>query len=360
MTHEDYMRMVLRLAQRGRGLVNPNPMVGCIIVKDGKIAGQGFHKKAGLPHAEIEALEKAQDKAQGASLYVNLEPCSHYGRTPPCTKAIIKAGIKKIYVAMFDPNPLNNGKGIDELRRNGIEVKVGILEEEAKRLNEVFIKFITEKVPFVTVKVAETLDGKIATKTGESKWISSEKSREYAKKLRAEVDAILVGVNTIIKDNSLLNPKSETKKPFYKIILDSRLRTPINARIFSKESVSEIILATTKYASKLKIDLFSKKAEVLICKDKNKQVDLRDLMKKLARREISHILIEGGGQTIASALEAKIVDRVLFFIAPKIIGGRESPTSVEGEGIKNLKDAIKIKDTGIRRLDEDLLIEGYL
>jgi len=362
MTHDDYMRMVFKLALKAKGLTNPNPMVGCVIVKDNKIVGKGFHKKAGLPHAEIEALEEAGEKAKGATLYVNLEPCCHYGRTPPCTKAIISAGIKKVYTAMLDPNPLNNGKGIKELKDNGIEVEVGILEEEAKKLNEVFIKYITQKIPFVTVKVAQSLDGKIATEKGESKWITSKESREFAKRLRDEVDAIMVGVNTVIKDNPLLNPSPKIMKwrPYYKIILDSKLRIPPQANIFSEGERKHIILATTKYVSKHKIDFFSKRAEVLICRDKKGRVDLKDLLKKLAQREISHLLIEGGGETIASALKEKIVDRVYFFISPKIIGGRDAITSVEGEGIKKLNEAISLKNIEVTRIGEDILILGYL
>jgi diaminohydroxyphosphoribosylaminopyrimidine deaminase/5-amino-6-(5-phosphoribosylamino)uracil reductase len=365
MPHEEYMKLAIKLAKKGRGSTNPNPMVGSVIVKNDKILATGFHKRAGLPHAEIAALNRAGERARGAILYVNLEPCRHYGRTSPCTKTIIQAGIKEVYCAMPDPNPLNNGKGIEELRKNGVRVKVGILEEESRKLNEVFIKFITQRMPFVTVKVAQSLDGKITTRTGESKWISSKNSRLLGKRLRSEVDAIVVGVDTIIKDNPLLNrkPLTANRKPhkiYYKIILDSKLRISPKARIFSKESLGKVILATTKYAPRSKVDLFSRKAEVLICQDRNKQVDLRDLMKKLAQKEISHVLIEGGGESIASALEAKIADKILFFISPKIIGGRDAVTSVEGEGIERLSRAIRIKDAKVRRIGEDVLVEGYL
>lgn len=362
MTHKDYMQIALNLAKKRKGFTNPNPMVGCVIVNKGKIVGKGFHRRIGFPHAEIEALKEAKEKAKGATLYVNLEPCSHYGRTPPCTKAIISAGIKKVYAAMIDPNPLNNGKGIKELRKNGVEVEVGILEEEAKKLNEVFIKYITQKIPFVTIKVAQSLDGKIATKTGESQWITSEESRNFAKKLRNQVDAIIVGVNTIIKDNPLLNPKLEIQnlKPYYKIILDSRLRIPIEAKIFSKESLGKVIIATTKYAFKKKIRKFQAKAEILIIKDEKGRVDLGDLMHELGRREISHVLVEGGGETIASFIERSLVDKVYFFISPKIIGGREAITSVEGEGIEKLNKAILLEDIGIKKIGEDFLISGYI
>ncbi|MCM8765761.1 MAG: bifunctional diaminohydroxyphosphoribosylaminopyrimidine deaminase/5-amino-6-(5-phosphoribosylamino)uracil reductase RibD [Candidatus Omnitrophica bacterium] len=356
------MSIVLSLAKKAKGFTNPNPMVGCVIVKEGEIVGKGFHKRAGLPHAEIEALRKAKEKAKGAFLYVNLEPCSHYGRTPPCTKAIISAGIKKVFTAMIDPNPLNNGKGIRELEEHGIEVEVGILEEEAKKVNEVFIKYITQKIPFITVKVAQTLDGKIATRTGESQWITSEKSREFAKRLRAEVDAVMVGLNTVREDDPLLNPnfRFQNSKLYYKIILDSKLRIPLEARIFSQDSIGKVIIATTKYAPKRRISQLQKKAEVLIVREKRGKVDLRELMKELARREIAHVLIEGGGETIASALEAKLVDRVYFFISPRIIGGREAITSVEGEGVEKLSKAIQLKEIEIKRIGEEILISGYL
>ncbi|MCM8778256.1 MAG: bifunctional diaminohydroxyphosphoribosylaminopyrimidine deaminase/5-amino-6-(5-phosphoribosylamino)uracil reductase RibD [Candidatus Omnitrophica bacterium] len=360
MKHEDYMRIALKLAQKAKGFTNPNPLVGCVIVREGKIVGRGFHKRAGLAHAEIEAIEQAGEKTRGASLYVNLEPCSHYGRTPPCTKAIIKAGIKKVYASILDPNPLNNGRGVKELRKKGIEVELGILEEEAKKLNEVFLKYITQKIPFVTVKVAQSLDGKIATRTGESRWITSEKARDLVKELRNEVDAVMVGVNTVIKDNPLLNPKILKSKTYYKIILDSKLRIPLKAKMFSDESVGRIIIATTKYASKKKMEKLKGKAEVLVVRDKNRKVDLNALMRELGKREISHILIEGGGETIASALEEKLVDKIYFFISPKLIGGRETITSVEGRGIARLREAYLLKNIEIRRIGEDILIGGYL
>lgn len=362
MIHHNYMRIALKLANKAKGFTNPNPLVGCVIVKEGKIVGKGFHKRCGLPHAEIEALKEAKGKAKGASLYVNLEPCAHYGRTPPCTEAIIKAGIKKVYTAMLDPNPLNNGKGVRELRKNGIEVNVGMLEEEARRLNEVFVKYITQKIPFVTVKVAQSLDGKIATHTGESQWITSEKARAFAKKLRNEVDAIMVGVNTLIKDNPLLNAeyKIQETKQYYKIILDSYLTTPLKARVFSPLSRGKVIIATTRYAPRTRIRLFQEKAEVLIIRDRQGRVDLRCLMKELAKKEIAHVLIEGGGETIASALEEDIVDRFFFFISPKIIAGRNAITSVEGEGIKRLSQARRLKEVKIKRIGEDILISGYL
>ncbi len=372
------MRMCFKLAVKGRGVTNPNPMVGAIVVKNGRIIGKGFHRMSGLPHAEVEAIKEAGDKAKGASLYVNLEPCRHYGRTPPCTQAIIKSGIREVFAAMLDPNPLNNGKGIEELRRNRIKIKIGILGDEARILNEVFIKFITEKMPFVVVKAAQSLDGKIATAKGESKWISSEKSRRFVKKIRSEFDAILVGVNTIIKDNPLLNVERKTvqtefsslvrscsgqtkeEKQYCKIVLDSKLRIPQDAKIFSPDSHGKVILATTKFAPRSKIDLFKKQAEVLIVRDKEKKVSLRHLMKELARRGISHLLIEGGGEVIASALEARVVDKILYFIAPRIIGGKRAITSAEGSGANMLKDAPRVKDMKVRWIGEDLLIEGYL
>ncbi|MCM8784075.1 MAG: bifunctional diaminohydroxyphosphoribosylaminopyrimidine deaminase/5-amino-6-(5-phosphoribosylamino)uracil reductase RibD [Candidatus Omnitrophica bacterium] len=362
MNHEDYMRTAFKLALKSKGLTSPNPLVGCVIVKEGRILGKGFHKRAGFPHAEIEALREAGGRAKGAVLYVNLEPCCHYGRTPPCTKAIISAGIKKVYTAMVDPNPLNNGKGIKELREKGIEVEVGILEDEARKINEVFVKYITQRIPFIIVKVAQSLDGKITTKTGESKWITSEKARTFAKELRNEVDAVVVGVNTIIKDNPLLNPAFKTlnSKVYYKIILDSRLRMPLKARVLSEKSIGKLIIATTKYAPKRRMQEFKNRAEVIVVNDKDGRVDLKTLARKLFEKEIAHVLVEGGGETIASFLEGKLVDKIYFFISPKIIGGREAITSVEGEGVEKLNKAILLKNTAIKRIGDDFLISGYI
>ncbi|MFH1779479.1 MAG: bifunctional diaminohydroxyphosphoribosylaminopyrimidine deaminase/5-amino-6-(5-phosphoribosylamino)uracil reductase RibD [Candidatus Omnitrophota bacterium] len=366
MRREDkkYMNLALELAKRGKGLTSPNPCVGAVVVKDGKIVGKGYHRKAGGLHAEIYALKRAGAKARGATLYVSLEPCRHYGKTLPCVDAIIASMIKRVVAAMKDPNPLNNGRGIAVLKRKGIEVEVGILEDEARRLNEAFIKYITKKIPFVTVKVAQSLDGKIATHTGNSKWITSEKAREFTHGLRSETDAILVGVETILKDDPLLTARLKVKrinKQPAKIILDSKLRTPTSAKIFSRGSPGKVIIATTKLAPKDKIEILKKKdAEILIVGSKNGKVNIKTLLRLLGEKGITHILVEGGGEVIASAFEAKVVDRTLFFVAPKIIGGREAPTSVEGIGVNKVSKAIKLKDIRFERMGDDFLVEGYV
>ncbi|MDD5681016.1 MAG: bifunctional diaminohydroxyphosphoribosylaminopyrimidine deaminase/5-amino-6-(5-phosphoribosylamino)uracil reductase RibD [Candidatus Omnitrophica bacterium] len=365
----DFMLMALKLAEKGLGKTSPNPMVGAVIVKNGRIFGKGYHRKAGCDHAEIAAIKTAGLNAKGATLYVNLEPCNHFGRTPPCTEAIIKSGIKKVVSAMKDPNPLNNGNGFKRLKIAGIKIINGILEKDAKKLNEAFIKYITKKTPFVTVKIAESLDGKIATKTRDSKWISNEKSRQYVHKLRSRVDAIMVGARTVIKDNPLLTSrisnkdrrqKTEDQRPI-KIIVDSMLKIPSNAKIFSRKSPAKVIIATTKKAPKDRINKFEKiGAEIIVLKDVAGKADLAQLMKELGKREITSVLVEGGGELIGSLVDAKLVDKFLFFVTPKIIGGRDAITSVEGEGAEKVKQGLILRDIKYKRFDTDLLVEGYV
>lgn len=358
--HEYYMRQAIRLALKAKGKTFPNPLVGAVVVKNGSIVGRGYHKMAGEYHAEVAALTNADGEALGSRLYVTLEPCQHFGKTPPCVDMIVESGVSEVIVATRDPNPVNNGKGILKLRRNGIKVIEGVLKKEATRINEIFNKYITTGLPFVIVKVAQSLDGKIATYTGESRWITSDEARRYAHKLRADADAILVGVNTILKDDPLLTVRYRLRaqglsQPI-KIILDSKLRTPPDARIFSKtESQAPVIIATSKNALLNRIRRLEKKgARILFIKS------LHGLMKQLAALEISSVLIEGGGETIASALRERLVDKIYIFIAPKLIGGRDAPTSVEGDGVTHIGDAIRLKDIRCRRFGEDLLIEGYL
>ncbi len=360
--HEFYMEKVLELAEKGRLTTSPNPMVGALIVKKGKIIASAYHARPGGLHAEAMALSKAGRNAKGATLYVNLEPCAHIGRTPPCVKAIIKSGMKKVYFSMIDPNPLNNGKGKRELERNGISVKIGILSKEASRLNEVFIKYVTKNMPFVTIKAAESLDGKIATRTMDSKWITTDASRDYSHRLRSEMDAVLVGVNTIIRDNPILT--SRRNKTPIKIVLDSSLKVPENANIFSKKSPALNIVAILRKSLKdrrilKKVEKFNKKGILVIaCPGKNNRIDLAWLLKELAELEISRLLVEGGGDTISGFLEQGLSDRVLFFIAPRIIGGRCAVTSVEGKGVDKVSQSINLKNVKIERIGEDILIGG--
>ncbi|NMB34946.1 MAG: bifunctional diaminohydroxyphosphoribosylaminopyrimidine deaminase/5-amino-6-(5-phosphoribosylamino)uracil reductase RibD [Firmicutes bacterium] len=359
---ERYMWMALDLARRSCGKTNPNPMVGAVIVKGGEVVGTGFHKKAGDQHAEIVALSEAGDKARHATLYTNLEPCSHQGRTPPCTEAILHAGIRRVVLSMVDPNPLVSGQGIRKLKEAGIKVKVGVLEEKARRLNEIFIKYITTKMPFVMVKAAMSLDGKIATTTGESRWISGEKSRKFAHHLRAASDGIMVGINTILRDDPLLTVRlgDEGVANPARIIVDSRGRMPLNSKVVKTARETKTILATTELAAPEKIDTYQEAGvEVLVLPSRGEQVDLQELLLALGEKEISALLVEGGGTLNYSFLNEGLIDKVYFFIAPFLLGGEKAPTPVGGAGIYKLKESWKVQDLELKQLDDDLLIIGY-
>jgi len=358
--HEYFMRLAMQLALKAKGSTSPNPMVGALVVKNGKIIGKGFHQKAGLSHAEIIALDEAGEKAEGAKLYVTLEPCAHFGRTPPCVHRIISSGIKEVIIGMIDPNPLNNGKGINILKQNKIKVSVGFLEKELKDINEAFIKYITKKLPLVTVKVAQSLDGKIATRTGDSKWITSDKSRAYAHKIRCQYDAIMVGVNTVRKDNPRLDAWFSKVHPL-KIIVDSQLSIPQNANLFSGKS--QVVIVTLPVRSGQETEnrnFLCAKAKILEVKEKDGQVNLKDMMKRLARMDITSILVEGGGTLIGSLIDEGLVDKILCFISPKIIGGKDAIGSVMGKGIGRMDQAIRLKEVKLRRFGEDILIEANL
>ena len=358
--HEYYMNLAIKLALKAKGKTSPNPLVGALVVKNGRIIGKGFHAKAGLSHAEVVALDEAGDKAEGATLYVTLEPCCHFGRTPPCVARIIKSGVKKVIIGMIDPNPLNNGKGIEILRQNKIKVEVGILEDKLRLLNRTFIKYITEGLPFIMVKVAESLDGRIATRTGDSKWITSDKSRDLAHRIRGDFDAIMVGVNTVLRDNPKLDAWFSKKQPI-KIIVDSQLSTPEKANIFSGSSPVIIATLTTRPGQETENrKILSQKAKILEIKEKGGQVNLKDLMKKLARLEITSILVEGGGTLIGSLFDEGLVDKIMFFVSPKIIGGKDAISSVMGQGISRVEKAVKLKDITLKRFGEDLLFEGNI
>lgn len=360
---ENYIKRALRLAAKGLGKTSPNPMVGAVIVKNGTIVGEGYHKKAGEAHGEINALAAAGCAAKGADLYINLEPCSHFGRTPPCVEAVIKAGIKRVFIAMEDPNPQVAGQGIKRLEESGIEVRVGILEKEARRLNEVFIKYITQGVPFVTLKAATTLDGHIATKTGTSKWITGEKSRHHVHLMRSRADAILVGIRTVKKDDPSLTTRlhrGKGKDPV-RIILDEKLEISFKAKALSCESEANVIIATTQSASKDKIEKLVKLGNTVLVFDGSKGlVPFRALMKKLGDMEISSVIIEGGSLINASALKEDVVDKVAIYYAPKILGGSDSVNVIGGSGIESLSEAIAIKDMTIKKFGEDFLVEGYI
>lgn len=360
--HTAFMNRALALAQQGRGRTSPNPLVGAVIVNAGKIVGEGYHQKAGEPHAEIYALQAAETNANGGTLYVNLEPCCHIGRTPPCTDAIIKAGIKRVYTAHLDPNPKVAGKGVKQLEEAGIEVNVGLCAEAAEKLNEVFIKYMSSSYPFVILKIAMSLDGKIATFTGESQWITSPASRQKVHELRDEVDAIIVGIGTVLTDNPTLTTRLPNKKgkDATRIVLDSHARTPTAAKIFNPESEANVIIVVTPQAFAGNIALLKiTGAEVLVIPAKDGQVCFKTLLETLGERGITSVMVEGGGQVNQTALMSGLVDKVMCFVAPKFIGGKDAPGVFGGEGIARLADAPELKQKTITELNGDLLIEGY-
>lgn len=358
-----FMKRALELANMGSGYVNPNPLVGAVIVKNGQIISEGYHEFYGGPHAEINAFKNAKEDVTGATMYVTLEPCSHYGKTGPCANAIVEKGIKEVIIAMEDPNPVVAGRGIKILRDNGIDVTCGIMERETKKLNEIFIYYITTKTPYCIMKTAMTLDGKIATHTGHSKWITNEKSRQYVHKIRNRVSGIMVGIGTVLADDPSLTTRlasGEGKDPI-RIIVDSTGKIPLDSKVLNSKSASKTIIATTE-----KIDIEKRKsiekkgAEVLIIPSENNRVDLKKLIERLGEKKIDSILIESGGTLNWSALRNGIVNKVISFIAPKIVGGKSSKTPVEGMGVDTMDKSILIKDMRIIRMDEDIVIEGYV
>lgn len=359
-----YIKRALRLARKAEGRTMPNPMVGAVIVKGKRIISEDYHKRPGEPHAEALALKKAGKSAKDATLYVNLEPCCHTDkRTPPCTKAIINSGIKKVVVSMKDPNPKVLGRGILELKKAGIDVKTGILEDAANRLNEAYIKYITTGKPFVTIKVAMTLDGKIATSEGQSKWITGSRARLLVHKLRSRADAILTAIGTVKADDpeltvrgSLTPAKLGRHRPM-RVVIDPLLEIPINAKLL-KTPPQTIIVTKEKGLPSLKLEKLEK-SNIYIIKFKGK-LDLNWLMERLGEMGVMSVLIEGGSSLNAHCFEDGIVDKVMFFIAPKIIGGRESYPAVGGRAVRSLEEAYRLKDMKVRHIGEDILIEGYI
>ncbi|MBA4418383.1 MAG: bifunctional diaminohydroxyphosphoribosylaminopyrimidine deaminase/5-amino-6-(5-phosphoribosylamino)uracil reductase RibD [Syntrophus sp. (in: bacteria)] len=363
MKEEDYMRMALSLARRGLGTTSPNPMVGAVLVKGKRIVGKGYHKKAGFPHAEVIAINDAKEEAKGATLFINLEPCVHTGRTPPCVDAVISAGIKKVVVSMLDPNPLVNGKGVEALRKAGIDVKVGLLEGDAKKLNESFIVSMEKKRPFITMKAAVSLDGKIATKTCDSKWISNEESRRFVNKMRSVMDGIMVGINTVISDNPLLAPKVlKPKKIPIRIILDSKLRIPLSCDVVKTAEKYKTWIFTSEDARLDKeTRLKSLGLEVIrIPKDDNGRVSLKHVCDELYKRDIQALLVEGGGEINSGLLKEGLLDKIFLFYAPIIIGGKNALNLVGGKGIDFLRDAHKVDIVAVKRFKEDIFVEAYV
>jgi len=349
-TDIDYMRLALDLAERGHATVRPNPMVGAVAVQHGRILGQGYHLAPGQPHAEVYALEHVAAGTPDVTLYVTLEPCSHTGRTPPCADLLIRKGVARVVCALVDPDPRVSGRGIERLRAAGIEVTVGVLEADARRLNEVYVKHRTTGLPFVTLKLAETLDGYIATAPGDSKWISSAASRSRAHGLRAEVDAILVGIRTVLADDPELSVRHVEGRNPVKLVLDSRLRIPTDARIFQG---APLVVATTEDVPKARQrDVEAAGAKVWRAPSADGRPILRQVLVRAAAEGLLHVLIEGGGAVAASALEAGLVDRVAVFIAPRILGGGVS--AVDGLGISRMADAIQLDEVLVERIEDDL------
>lgn len=359
MTDEIFMREALRIARNAEGYTSPNPLVGAVIVRNGKIVATGWHRKAGTPHAEIHALNMAGELAHGATLYVTLEPCAHFGRTPPCAQAIVAAGISRVVAAMSDPNPKVAGRGVKILQAAGIEVEVGLLESEARKLNEVFLKWVTRKLPFVTLKFACSLDGKIATSTGESQWISCEESRKFAHHLRDINDAILIGAGTALADNPSLTTRLVDGKNPVRVIVDSNARIPLDSKVVT-DRLARTIVAVTSNAPREKISALKTRGVEIIKAGDSERVDLNILMRELAEREITSVLVEGGGTINFAMLEAGLVDKIFAFVAPKIIGGTNSLTAVEGAGFSKLSDAVSLKNFTAEKIGDDFLLSGYV
>jgi len=359
MEHREYMELALRLAEAARGQTSPNPAVGCVLVKDGRIVGMGSHLKAGEAHAEVQALRMAGEAARGATAYVTLEPCSHHGRTPPCADTLIKHGIESAVVAMLDPNPLVAGRGVARLEEAGIEVLTGVCEAEAKRLNEVFIKYITTRKPFVTVKTAMTLDGKVATYAGSSRWITGEEARLEVHRMRHEHDAILVGVNTVLTDDPQLTTRLALggKNPI-RVIVDTTLRIRLDAKVLTDGEAPTWIF-TTERADPLKWERLEEMGVRVFSTGNEAQVDIDRLLTLLGAQEIASLLVEGGSQINSAFLHAQAIDKVVSYVAPKLVAGQGAPSPFGGLGIQEMNDAVSLVDVSFEKIGDDIKITGY-
>jgi diaminohydroxyphosphoribosylaminopyrimidine deaminase/5-amino-6-(5-phosphoribosylamino)uracil reductase len=359
------MECALSLARLAMGYTSPNPAVGAIVVKDGLAVGMGYTQPAGSEHAEVMALRQAGDRAKGAAMYVSLEPCCHFGRTPPCTQAIIDAGISEVHVALLDPNPLVSGRGVSRLSEAGIKTHVGMYQQEACEINEGYIKYITTGAPFVIAKFAMSLDGKIATKIGDSKWITHDEARRYVHTLRHVVDAIMIGVNTVVVDDPRLTARGcggkggMRKMQPLRLIIDSKGRVPLNARIF--EQPGEVLLAVVEPLDPKKREQFSQAGiKVLELPSKEGLVDIEELLKVLGKREVVSILVEGGGKLLGSLFDHHLIDKVLAFISPIIIGGKGAMSAVGGDGVTSIAEALRLNEVKIESFGDDILVSGYV
>ena len=355
-----YLRMACRLALKAAGRTRPNPMVGAVLVRGGKVIATGFHRLAGEDHAEIVALKRAGAKAKGATLYINLEPCSHYGRTPPCSRALIRAGIKEVVAGMKDPNLLVAGRGFRELRRGGIQVRAGLLEQECRTLNEAFIKYITRQLPFVTLKLAASLDGKIAAVSGDAHWISSEASRRMVHELRNQVDAVVTGVGTVIADDPQLTCRIPNGRNPWRVILDSRLRVPLAAKLLRQPDPERSIIVTSERSPHQKARAIeSLGAQVWRVRLRRGRIPWTAILRRLAAKGALSVMIEGGATTAAWALQEQAVDKLLFFYAPMILGG-DGRVMIDALGVKRVRQALRVQRTRVRKLGTDTLVSAYL
>ncbi|NRD78311.1 bifunctional diaminohydroxyphosphoribosylaminopyrimidine deaminase/5-amino-6-(5-phosphoribosylamino)uracil reductase RibD [Bacillus sp. BRMEA1] len=356
--HEFYMDLALKTAQAMKGQTDPNPLVGAVIVNENRIVGIGAHLKAGEPHAEIHALRMAGEKAKGGTIYVTLEPCSHHGRTGPCAVALVEAGIKTVVIATLDPNPVVSGNGVKILKDAGIEVVVGIREQESQRMNEVFNKFIVQKKPFVTMKAGSTLDGKIATHSFDSKWITSEGSRRDVHQLRSENMAILVGVNTVIKDDPELTARIPNGRNPIRIILDSTLKIPMESKVITDKLAETWIFTSKRYDPKKREALQSQGIKVFHTTGDVK-VDPNEVLQIVGENLISSVFIEGGGTIHAAFLENQLIDKVILYVAPKLLGGKDAPTFLEGTGVDKMRDAVELDNVEVEKIGNDFKFSGY-
>ena len=361
----NYMGQALSLARLALGQVSPNPAVGAVVVKNDSVVGQGYTQPPGSAHAEVLALKQAGEEARDGVMYVTLEPCCHYGRTPPCTRAIISAGITEVHMAMFDPNPSVSGRGKDELEKEGIKIYLGEHEEEAKEINEAYTKFITTGIPFVTAKFAVSLDGKIATRRGDSRWISGREARKYVHNLRYTTDAIMAGVNTVLADDPHLTTRCSggrggtARKQPLRVIVDGKGRTPLTARVFNEPGRTLLAWGRTATPEE-KAAFVQAGAEILESPTAEGLVDLEKLLGALGEREITSVLVEGGGILLGSLFDRRLVDRVIAFIAPIIIGGGEAKTAVAGKGVDKVVDSLRLERVGVEKLGDDLVVSGYV
>lgn len=366
-----FMARALQLAERAAGRTSPNPLVGAVVVRDGEVVGEGYHAVAGGPHAEVVALRQAGERARGATLYVSLEPCCHFGRTPPCTRAVLAAGVSRVVAAMTDPNPRVSGRGLDELRAAGLRVEVGCLERQARRLNEAFCHFLATGRPFLAYKVALSLDGKVATAAGQSRWITGSEARRYAHRLRDRHDAVMVGVGTVLADDPLLTTRLEGGRDALRVVVDGRGRLPLSARLLRlrpeapepefRSSAPTLVATTAAMPEELQRALRERPGvEVLVLPGEDGRVDPEALLRVLGQRGVLSVLLEGGPTLAASFLAAGLVDKVYFFLAPLLIGGEGAPGALGGKGVAELAAAPRLREVEVERVGEDVLVVGYL